>query len=53
MYFWRGVPEVPPTVTGLPDKASGQEQEAKEVTKLDAGNPDFEQLSSSRRLGST
>lgn len=48
MYFWPAVRKRIPDGDQLADKATGQEQEAKEVLtkldKLDAGNPDFEQL---------
>jgi hypothetical protein len=44
MYCWPGVPERIPDGDRPADKAIGQEQEAKEVTRLDADNPDFEQL---------
>jgi hypothetical protein len=48
MYFWPAVRERLPDGDQLADKATGQEQEAKEVLakldKLDAGNPDFDEL---------
>jgi hemerythrin-like domain-containing protein len=48
MYFWPAVRERVPHGDEIADKATGQEQEAKEVLakldKLDADQPDFEQL---------
>ena len=57
MYFWPVVRDHLPDGDTLADRATGQEQEAKEVLakldKLDAGDADFEKLlgstSSSRR----
>jgi hemerythrin-like domain-containing protein len=48
MYFWPTVREALPDGDKLADTATGQEQEAKHVLdrldKLDAGDPEFEQL---------
>jgi hemerythrin-like domain-containing protein len=48
MYFWPTVRDALPDGDRLADTATGQEQEAKHVLdrldKLDAGNPEFEQL---------